>query len=153
MDSQYLQKNACLPVRTCYTYSSCSRDILLVYSPIWTSKTGKNRRFGAVGTSRSLKNRMETVNLLILEPFFICISGCRPMKYRGSSYAIHSIKFSSQPRVTPRTEPIAYRRPRRSTARTWLDKTTGPTGDAAYKRTGMPRACMRALACCTVNSP
>jgi hypothetical protein len=71
-----------------YALNSCSRDFLLVCRPIDALKTGQICYFGAFGKRWEHENRLKTANLPVLEPFLMCISGCRPIEYRGSSYEI-----------------------------------------------------------------
>jgi hypothetical protein len=73
-----------------YVLRSCSRDILLVCKPMGTLKIGKNRLSRPFGKLQRPENQLEIDNLPVLEPFFICQSGCKPIAYRGSSYEICS---------------------------------------------------------------
>jgi integrase len=76
-----------------YAIHSCSRDILLVYSPISILKTVPklvdprfSADFPALRESQTLQNGD-------FERFLRYLSGCSPIEYCGSSYVIHSVYF------------------------------------------------------------
>ncbi len=84
-----------------YVLRSCSRYILLGYSLIDTKKNAQNRRSEAFAAYSSPENRLKFANLPVLEPFFRCLSGYRPIEYCGRSYELcsacnHRISVKSQ---------------------------------------------------------
>jgi hypothetical protein len=69
-----------------YVLRSCSRDILLGYSPIETPKTAPKWTNWQAKSSFQPARASARVKTSRFEPFSRCQSGCRPIEYSGSSY-------------------------------------------------------------------